>query len=417
MEALPRDRADSRERNPLSQRHTRRSPPALRRGCRACARPAAVDGAGLRVRRARDTGARLRRRRRHRRPGRPRQRAERGSDVRGLGRDDFAHEAADGRPGGREPDADRQCAGREREGQAPHAASRPGWRRPALRMSGDDEPPRALGRRSLVGHPCLAQPVADLGLGPSSSRTAAGACSSCAPSARPSASRLRRRRELTVPRGSSSSAAISPGVYSSRWRSTTTARWSGGSAASATTTVRGSLGGLRKASGGGVVGEIGEHDLAAQRPRVGVVDRAVDDDPVQPRPEPTAPVEAVERAHGGQERLLRDVLGRRRVPHDEVGGPVRHSPVGAEQQLERAGVAALRGAHEAAVAGPRRARPGRRRAGRRPRPLTRGDPAPTPPRPRRTPRPPPYPRPRPVATRMPATASAAPAVALRGGGG
>jgi hypothetical protein len=237
--------------------------------------------------------------------------------VRGLGRDDFAHEAADGRPGGREPDADRQCAGREREGQAPHAASRPGWRRPALRMSGGDEPPRALGRRSLVGHPCLAQPVADLGHGPSSSRTAAGACSSCAPqraAERVEAAaearvdgpsrELEQRRDLAG-RVLEQVAQHDHGALVGRKR---------GERHHDRVGVRGSLGGLRKASGGGVVGEIGEHDLAAQRPRAGVVDRAVDDDPVQPRPEPTAPVEAVERAHGGQERLLRDVLGRRRVP-------------------------------------------------------------------------------------------------------
>src|SRR6266511_2971245 len=43
----------------------------------------------------------------------------------------------------------------------------------------------------------------------------------------------RRRRELTVPRGRSSRSAISPGVYSRRYRRTITARWSASKAASA----------------------------------------------------------------------------------------------------------------------------------------------------------------------------------------
>jgi hypothetical protein len=51
-----------------------------------------------------------------------------------------------------------------------------------------------------------------------------------------SASSPRRRREFTVPRGKSSARAISPGVYSRTWRSTTTARCSGLRLASAAIT-------------------------------------------------------------------------------------------------------------------------------------------------------------------------------------
>ena len=70
--------------------------------------------------------------------------------------------------------------------------------------------------------------------------------------------------------------------------------------------------------------------VACARP----VDRPVDDDPVQPRPERTAPVETVEVPQRGQERLLRDVLRCGRVLDDEIGGPVRPRPVLAEQRLE-----------------------------------------------------------------------------------
>ena len=70
--------------------------------------------------------------------------------------------------------------------------------------------------------------------------------------------------------------------------------------------------------------------VAGARP----VDRPVDDDPVQPRPERTAPVETVEVAQRGQERLLRDVLRGGCVLDDEIGGPVRPGPVLAKQRLE-----------------------------------------------------------------------------------
>ena len=105
--------------------------------------------------------------------------------------------------------------------------------------------------------------------------------------------------------------AISPGVYPSRWRSTTTARWSGPARR-----ARRSSSPPGRAAGGGV-GQLAH--LGAARAGAGVVDRAVDDDPVQPRRERAAPVEAVERPQRGEERLLGDVLGRGRVVDDQVG--------------------------------------------------------------------------------------------------
>ena len=65
-----------------------------------------------------------------------------------------------------------------------------------------------------------------------------------------------------------------------------------------------------------------------------MVDRAVDDDPVQPGSERAATVEAVERADRGEKRLLGDVLGGRGIVDDEVGGPVGARPVRAEERLE-----------------------------------------------------------------------------------
>ena len=75
-------------------------------------------------------------------------------------------------------------------------------------------------------------------------------------------------------------------------------------------------------------------DLGPQRPGPRPVDRAVDDDPVEPRPERTAAVEPVERPDRGKERLLRDVLGRGAVVDDEVGGAVGARPVLPEERLE-----------------------------------------------------------------------------------
>ena len=93
--------------------------------------------------------------------------------------------------------------------------------------------------------------------------------------------------------------------------------------------------------------------LAAKRPGPRPVDRAVDDDPVQPRPEGPAAVEAVERAYGGQEGFLGDVLCSCGVVADEVGGAVGPRPVRAEQRLE------VRGRPGLSARAPRRARRGR----------------------------------------------------------
>ena len=158
-----------------------------------------------------------------------------------------------------------------------------------------------------------------------------------------SESRPRRRRELTVPRGRPSSSAISPGVYSSRWRSTITARCSGGSAASAPSSDESSA---AVGSGAVCVDELG---LAAQLAGARPVDRAVDDDPVQPGAEGPPAVEAVEVAHRGEEGLLGDVLGGRGVVDDEKGRPVRPRPVQPEERLDPRGGPSLRRAHEGAL--------------------------------------------------------------------
>ena len=153
----------------------------------------------------------------------------------------------------------------------------------------------------------------------------------------------RRRRELTVPRGRPSSSAISPGVYSSRWRRTITARCSGGSAASAPSSDSSSGPRARARL------RVDELGLAAQLARPRPVDRAVDDDPVQPRAEGPAAVEAVEVADGGEEGLLRDVLGGGRVVDDEIGGPVRPRPVQPKERLDPRGGPSLRRAHGGAL--------------------------------------------------------------------
>ena len=76
-------------------------------------------------------------------------------------------------------------------------------------------------------------------------------------------------------------------------------------------------------------------ELAAQRARTRPVDCAVDDDPVQPRAERPPAVEAVERAHGCEKRLLRDVLRGGGVVDDEQRGAVGARPVQPEELLER----------------------------------------------------------------------------------
>jgi hypothetical protein len=83
-----------------------------------------------------------------------------------------------------------------------------------------------------------------------------------------------------------------------------------------------------------------------QPPRAGVVDRSVDDDAAQPRAERAPAVEAIERPQRGDERLLGDVLGGRRVVDDEPGGAVGARPVHGEKALERLRRAGLRGAHQ-----------------------------------------------------------------------
>ena len=93
---------------------------------------------------------------------------------------------------------------------------------------------------------------------------------------------------------------------------------------------------------------------APQRPRARLVDRAVDDDAVQPRTERAAAVEAVEGAERGEESLLGDVLGGRGIVNDEVGGPVGAPPVQAEQLVEGSRGPALRAAHERPLISPSR---------------------------------------------------------------
>ena len=74
--------------------------------------------------------------------------------------------------------------------------------------------------------------------------------------------------------------------------------------------------------------------LGAQRAGTRPVDRVVDDDPVQPRPERTAAVEPIQRPHGREKGLLGDVLGRPRVADDQVRRAVGRPPVRAEERLE-----------------------------------------------------------------------------------
>jgi nicotinamidase/pyrazinamidase len=75
-------------------------------------------------------------------------------------------------------------------------------------------------------------------------------------------------------------------------------------------------------------------DLASKGTRAGPVDRPVDDDAMEPRPEGTAPIETVECSHCGEEAFLCDVLGGRCVVDDQVGGPVGAWPVGPEQRFQ-----------------------------------------------------------------------------------
>lgn len=71
-----------------------------------------------------------------------------------------------------------------------------------------------------------------------------------------------------------------------------------------------------------------------QQPRARPVDRAVDDEPVQPWCERALVPVGVERANGAEERLEHDLLGRRVVEDDEVRRAERARPVGAKEALE-----------------------------------------------------------------------------------
>ncbi len=100
------------------------------------------------------------------------------------------------------------CGGHDRERDDDHRAAQPPARpahRDALGVRAPHDPPGPLARRGILAGRQPRQRVAQLALG-----HAAGPSS-----ASPSASSPRRRRELTVPRGRSSAAAISPGVSSS----------------------------------------------------------------------------------------------------------------------------------------------------------------------------------------------------------
>ena len=80
-----------------------------------------------------------------------------------------------------------------------------------------------------------------------------------------------------------------------------------------------------------------ESGLAAELPAAGEVDRAVDDDAMQPRAERSAPVEALEAAQRGEKGFLRDVLGGRCVVDDEKRGSKCLRPVQPKESLERRG--------------------------------------------------------------------------------
>ena len=86
-------------------------------------------------------------------------------------------------------------------------------------------------------------------------------------------------------------------------------------------------------------------DLAPKSPCPCPVDRPVHHDAVKPGAERTAAVEAVEGAHGGEERLLGDVLGSSSIVDDEVGGAVGTGPVVPEESLEVRGRTGLGASH------------------------------------------------------------------------
>src|SRR5689334_20913729 len=79
---------------------------------------------------------------------------------------------------------------------------------------------------------------------------------------------------------------------------------------------------------------LAELDLGSEPARARPVDRAIDDDAVQPGCEGPPAIEPVEVADGGQEGLLGDVLGSGGVAGDEPRRTVRARPVLAKQPLE-----------------------------------------------------------------------------------
>jgi hypothetical protein len=99
--------------------------------------------------------------------------------------------------------------------------------------------------------------------------------------------------------------------------------------------------------------------LGPALPRLHPVERAVDDDAVQPGPERPPAVEAVDRAHRGEHRLLGDVLGRGSVLHDQERRPVRRVPVAPDQRLDRIGGAVPGLAFERGLVPPARGAPPR----------------------------------------------------------
>src|SRR6266542_5554844 len=81
-------------------------------------------------------------------------------------------------------------------------------------------------------------------------------------------------------------------------------------------------------------GDVLEPRLAAELPASCPVDRAIDDDAMQPCAERPSAVETVEMAQRSEEGLLGDVLGGRCVVDDQERGPERLRPVQAEEGLE-----------------------------------------------------------------------------------
>ena len=173
--------------------------------------------------------------------------------------------------------------------------------RPAAARTGSGDHGRrdaaagVLGRQRGLRRPPRSRELGALGVGRDRPR--------CSRSARPRASHGRVPAQVvlqavettsqatssTVPRGSSSAAAISPGVKSRRWRSTMTARCSGAGARQRRQHLgaTGARGDVLAERCGQLAGRLGG-DLAAPFARAGVVDRPVDHDAVQPRAERAA---------------------------------------------------------------------------------------------------------------------------------